>query len=67
MAKNLPSGAGDTGSIPCQGTKIPYAVVQLNPHALQLEKAHAPQQKKPTRHNLKKPVHHNKDPEQRVS
>ena len=50
VAKNLPSSAGDTGSIPGQGTKIPYAVEQLNPRALQLEKAYAPQQK-PTRHN----------------
>ena len=31
MVKNLPSHAGDMGSIPCQGTKIPHASGQLSP------------------------------------
>ena len=31
MVKNLPCHAGDTGSIPGQGTKIPYAMGQLTP------------------------------------
>ena len=30
--KNPPSKAGDAGSIPGQGTKIPHAAGQLNPH-----------------------------------
>ena len=30
VVKNLPSNAGDTGSIPGQGTKIPHAVGQLS-------------------------------------
>ena len=30
MVKNLPSNAGDLGSIPSQGTKIPHALVQLS-------------------------------------
>ena len=30
MVKNPPSNAGDTGSIPGQGTKIPLAVGQLS-------------------------------------
>ena len=29
VAKNLPSNAGDAGSIPGRGTKIPHAVEQL--------------------------------------
>ena len=35
MIKNLPSSAGDAGSIPNQGIKIPHAMGQLYP---QLEK-----------------------------
>ena len=31
VVKNLPCHAGDTGSIPGQGTKIPYAMGQLTP------------------------------------
>ena len=31
VVKNLPSKAGDTGSIPGWGTKIPHATGQLNP------------------------------------
>ena len=31
--KSLPSNAGDTGSIPDQGTKIPHVAGQLSPHA----------------------------------
>ena len=42
VGKNPPSNAGDTGSIPGQGTKIPQSTGQ---------KAHAPQLEKPTCHN----------------
>ena len=38
MVKNPPSNAGDAGSIPGQGTKIPHAMGQLNPHAATREK-----------------------------
>ena len=31
--KNLPSNAGDAGSIPGRGIKIPHAAEQLSPHA----------------------------------
>ena len=31
VVKNLPSKAGDAGSIPGLGTKIPHAAGQLNP------------------------------------
>ena len=31
VVKNLPSNAGDVGSIPGLGTKIPHAVGQLSP------------------------------------
>ena len=33
VVKNLPCKAGDTGSIPGWGTKIPHAEEQLTPHA----------------------------------
>ena len=33
--KNLPSNAGDVGSIPGRGTKIPHAAGQLSPRALE--------------------------------
>ena len=33
MVKNLPSGAGDVGSIPGWGTKIPHALGHLSPSA----------------------------------
>ena len=32
VVQNLPSNAGDSGSIPGQGTKIPHAAGQLSPH-----------------------------------
>ena len=32
MVKSPPSNAGDAGSIPSQGTKIPHAMGQLSPH-----------------------------------
>ena len=37
VVKNLPSNAGDAGLIPGQGTKIPRAAGQLNPHATTTE------------------------------
>ena len=40
VVKDLPSNAGDLGSIPGQGTKIPNAVRQLSPHGTTRE-AHA--------------------------
>ena len=40
--KNPPSNAGDVGSIPGQGTKIPHAVGQQSPHTATTE-AHMPQ------------------------
>ena len=46
LVKNLPSNAGDVGSIPRWGTKIPPATGQLNPCATATESArsgaHAP-------------------------
>ena len=32
MVKNLPSNAGDVGSIPGQGMRIPHATEQLSPY-----------------------------------
>ena len=47
MGKGLPwwfsgkeSAAGDAGSIPGQGTKIPHAVGQLSPHTTTSEPVH---------------------------
>ena len=37
MAKNPSSNAGDVGSIPGQGTKIPHAAGQLSPRATTTE------------------------------
>ena len=37
VVKNLPPNAGDAGSIPGQGTKIPHAVGQLRPRATTTE------------------------------
>ena len=39
VVKNLPSNAGDAGSIPGQGTKIPHATGQLSPCAATTELA----------------------------
>ena len=38
--KNMLYKAGDTGSIPGQGTKIPHAIQQLNPSASTTETEH---------------------------
>ena len=37
VVKNLPSNAGNTGSIPGQGTKIPHATGKLSPGATTTE------------------------------
>ena len=39
VVKNPPPNAGDTGSIPGQGTKILHATGQLSPHATTTETA----------------------------
>ena len=50
--KNPPSNAGDAGSIPGRGTKIPHAVEQLSPRAATTEPALLNQrERKPVRHN----------------
>ena len=54
MVNNPLSNAGDTGSIPDQGNKIPHAVGQLSPCATTIElvhlneRAHVPQTTEPT-------------------
>ena len=40
VVKNPPSNAGDTGSIPGRGTKIPHATGQLSPCAATTELVH---------------------------
>ena len=52
VVKNPPTDAGDVGSIPAPGTKIPHAVGQLSPRAATTEaperfRALAPKQEKP--------------------
>ena len=37
MVKNLPSNAGDVGSIPGQGTKTSHVARPLSPHAISIE------------------------------
>ena len=60
VVKNLPSKAGDMGSIPGRGTKIPHAVGQLIPWTATTEPvcsgAHAPQLESPC---SLEPVGHN--------
>ena len=55
VAKNPPSNAGDEGSIPDQGTKIPQAVGQASPWAATTDpsssSAQVPQLEKPLSHN----------------
>ena len=46
VVKNLPCNAGDMGSIPGRGPKIPHAMGQLSRRATTRDK----------------PTHHNKDP-----
>ena len=55
MVKNPPSNAGEAGSIPGWGIKIPHAAGQLSPRttitelARLNERAHVPQTTEPTR------------------
>ena len=58
MVKNLPSNAGDVGSIPGWGTKIPQEEGQLSPHALEP----MPQLERSLHDAMKDPTCHNKDP-----
>ena len=55
MVNNPPFNAGDVGSIPGRGTKIPHAEGQLSPHvcvrARTLESARATTREKPVRRN----------------
>ena len=46
VVKNLPSNAGDVGSIPGLGTKIPHAVGQLSPSTqMKMECSHRKKKK----------------------
>ena len=40
MVENPPSNAGESGSIPGRGTKIPHAARQLSPRATTIELVH---------------------------
>ena len=55
VVKNPSSNAGDTGSIPGQGTKIPHAIGQLSPRISTREptccKLQSPRALEPVRHN----------------
>ena len=75
VVKNSPSNAGDAGSIPGRGTKIPHAEGQLNPLTTTTEparlkqRARVPQTTELARHNYReenphtttreKPTRHN--------
>ena len=41
MVKNLPSNAGEAGSIPGRGAKMPHAAGQLSPRASTTETVHS--------------------------
>ena len=49
--KNPPSKAGDVGSVPGLGTKIPHAVKQLRLCAAAARESHVSQKKKPVHRN----------------
>ena len=49
MVKNPPSNAGDTGSIPGRGTKIPHATGQLSPLTATIEFACLNERETPSR------------------
>ena len=55
VVKNLPYNAGDAGSIPGQGTKIPHATGQLSPRATATELVCHKLQSS----NALEPAHHN--------
>ena len=68
MVKNPPSNAGEAGSIPGQGTKIPHAVGQLSPCATTTKlarlsqraprlKLQSPLALEPVRHNKREKTH----------
>ena len=71
VVKNPPSNAGDVGSIPGWGTKIPHAAGQLSLYATTTElvclneRARVPQITEPTHSGAcapqleRKPAHHN--------
>ena len=58
VVKNLPSSAGDVGSIPGEGTKIPHAAGQLSPRATTTELSHLNERALSTT-TREKPVHRN--------
>ena len=63
VVKNLPYNAGDAGSIPGQGTKIPRAAGQLIPCATTTELTCLKwRREKPHTATREKPVHRNKEP-----
>ena len=55
MAKNLPGNAGNSGSIPSQGTKIPHAAKQLSPITATQESMLKKKKKRIHAHNRKIP------------
>ena len=57
VGKTLPSNAGDGGSIPGQGTKIPHAMGQLSPRATATEWALQPVLRSKRSHHKEKPAH----------
>ena len=59
VGKTLPSNAGDAGSIPGQGTKIPHATGHLSPHATATECALQPMLHNRRSHRKEKPTHRN--------
>ena len=62
VVKNPPASAGDTGSSPGQGTKIPHAAEQLSPCATTTEPANLePVLCNERSHRNEKPAHHNEE------
>ena len=63
VVKNPSCSAGDAGSIPGQGTKIPRATGQISPHAATTEPMHSgartPQLERSLHTAKERPAHHN--------
>ena len=62
MVKNLPSNAGDAGSIPGWETKIPHAAGQVSPRAATTEPARLePGLHNKRGHDSERPTHRDKE------
>ena len=67
MVKNLPSNAGNMGSIPGQGTKVPRAEGQLSPRVATRESQHTRRNEDPAQQKRKHSVNRKRKKESEVA